>query len=172
MSLRMLRGRKLAIDGYNVLITAEAGLAGRPLVSADDGFLRDISGLSANFRKTDLTDRVIGLVLETLREAKPSHSLFLFDAPISKSGLLAREVRERLRREGLPGDALALKVPENVLVGFRGIVATSDTAIIDGSRAVFDLAGYLIKKRIKAGTILTFPHPSRCHPSVMGPTNG
>ena len=43
--------------GHNVLITVEAALAGRPLVSSNDGFIRDISGLSGNFRKTKLTTR-------------------------------------------------------------------------------------------------------------------
>ena len=46
------KNRNLAIDGYNVLITVEAGLCGRPLVLADDGFTRDISGLSGKFKKT------------------------------------------------------------------------------------------------------------------------
>jgi hypothetical protein len=155
VSLQRLRNRKVAIDGHNVLITVEAALAGRPLVSSNDGFIRDISGLSGNFRKTKLTDEAIHLVLDVLRKARPLHSLFLFDAPISKSGLLAYEVREQLRKEGLHGDALAIKVPEKVLLEFSGIVATSDTAIIDRSEAVFDLAGSIIKNRIRAGSLVT-----------------
>ena len=155
VSLQRLCNRKVAIDGHNVLITVEGAFAGRPLVSSNDGFMRDISGLSGNFRKTNLTDEAIRLVLDVLRKVRPLHSLFLFDAPISKSGLLAYEVREQLRKEGLHGDALAIKVPEKVLLEFSGIVATSDTAIIDRSEAVFDLAGSIIKKPIRAGSLVT-----------------
>ena len=155
VSLQRLRNKKVAIDGHNVLITVEAALAGRPLVSSNDGFIRDISGLSGNFRKTKLTDEAIRLVLDVLRKARPLYSLFLFDAPISKSGLLAYEVREQLRKEGFQGDSLAIKVPEKVLLEFSGIVATSDTAIIDRSEAVFDLAGSIIKNRIPAGSLVT-----------------
>ena len=152
--LHALHDQDLAIDGHNVLITIEAALSGRPLISSNEGFIRDISGLSGDFRRTEVTGKAIGLVFEFLRKVKPRYTLFLFDAPISKSGLLAREVRERLSGEGLPGDAQAVKVPEKAILGFRGVVATSDTAVIDRARAAFDLAGYLVKNRIKPKSLL------------------
>jgi hypothetical protein len=155
ISLQILRNKKLAIDGYNVLITVEAALAGRPLILSNDGFIRDISGLSGNFQKTDKTNEAIRLILNVLKRAKPHHTLFLFDAPISKSGLLANKVTEELENGNLSGEALAVKVPEKILIGFPGIVATSDTAIIDQSQEVFDLAGHIIKNRIKPGSLLT-----------------
>jgi hypothetical protein len=153
--LQNLRNKKVAIDGHNLLITLEAALTGGPLILSNDGFIRDISGLSGNFKKTQVSDEAIHLILDVLKKVKPFHILFLFDAPISKSGLLAYEVREQLRNDHLPGDALAIKVPERILLGFTGIVATSDTAIIDRSREIFDLAGQIIKTRIKPGSLLT-----------------
>ncbi|HSB05761.1 MAG TPA: DUF434 domain-containing protein [Thermodesulfobacteriota bacterium] len=155
ISFQKIRNKKLAIDGYNILITVEAALSGRSLILSNDGFIRDISGLSGSFKKTKTTDKAIRLILDKIREAKPHHTLFLFDAPISRSGLLANEVRERLKKEHLSGDAMAVKVPEKILIGFPGIVATSDTAIIDQSQEVFDLAGHIIKNRIKPGSLLT-----------------
>ena len=154
--LQKLRNKKLAIDGYNVLITVEAALCGRPLILSNDGFVRDISGLSGNFKKTGKTDEAIRLILDRIKNARPHHTLFLFDAPISKSGLLANEIREELENGNLSGEALAVKVPEKILIGFPGIVATSDTAIIDQSQKVFDLAGHIIKDRIKPESLLTF----------------
>jgi len=148
------KNRNLAIDGYNVLITVEAGLCGRPLVLADDGFTRDISGLSGNFRKTARTEKALKLIIEVLKTMNPRHALFLFDAPISKSGELAEEVRTQLMKESLPGDALAVKVPEKILIGFPGIVATSDTAIIDQSEKVVDLAGHVLRTRIKPKSMI------------------
>ena len=149
-----IKNRNLAIDGYNVLITVEAGLCGRPLILADDGFARDISGLSGNFKKTARTEKALKLILDDLKRTKPRRVLFLFDAPISKSGELAEEVRGRLNKESLPGDALAVKVPEKILIGFPGIVATSDTAIIDQSEKVVDLAGHVLRTRIKPKSMI------------------
>jgi hypothetical protein len=147
-------GQKLAIDGYNVLITVEAGLFGRPLIFGDDGFTRDISGLSGNFRQTKTTDKALTLILDEFKTSKPKQILFLFDAPISKSGELAEGVRRRLNEAHLPGDALAVKVPEHILIGFPGIVATSDTAVIDASEKVLDLAGHILKTRVKPKSML------------------
>jgi len=148
ISLKAIQGKDLAIDGHNVLITVEAGLSGRPLIFADDGFVRDISGLSGSFKKTETTEKAIEWMVTFLKKQRPRHTLFLFDAPISKSGILAREVRASLKKEGLPGDALAMKVPEKTLIGFQGVVATSDTAIIDRSEKVIDLAGDIIRTKI------------------------
>lgn len=147
--LRELRGRPLAIDGHNVIITIEAFLAGRPLILGDDGFVRDISGVSRNFRPSKRTEEALTLILDLLRRAKPSKILFLFDGPMSRSGELAREARERMEKESLPGEAFAVPVPERVLLGFHGVVATSDTAVIDRCREIFDLAGWIIRRRRK-----------------------
>ncbi len=149
ISTERIRDKDLAIDGHNVLITVQAGLSGRPLILGDDGFVRDISGLSGNFKKTEITEKALHLIIRFLKKWRPRRTLFLFDAPISMSGKLAQEVRNHLKRANLPGDAMAVKVPEKILVGFPGVVATSDTAIIDQSRRVLDLAGYILRKKIE-----------------------
>ncbi len=153
-SIGDIRGKDFVIDGHNVLITVEAGISGRPLVLGDDGFIRDISGISGNFRKTETTEKAIQLIANTIRQIKPRQTLLLFDAPISKSGELAEEVRSYLKKENLPGDAMAVKVPERILIGFPGVVATSDTAIIDRSKKVLDLAGYIIAKKTGLKSLL------------------
>jgi len=148
VSIKAIQGKNLAIDGHNVLITVEAGLSGRPLILADDGFLRDISGLSGSFKKTAVTEKALHVIITFLKKWSPRNALFLFDAPISNSGILAQELRGLLKKEGLPGDAFAMKVPEKTLIGFQGVVATSDTAIVDRSEKVIDLAGNIIRRKI------------------------
>jgi hypothetical protein len=154
ISAKGIMNKDLAIDGHNILITVEAGLSGRPLILADDGFVRDISGLSGNFKKTELTERAVQLIIGFLKKWRPRHALFLFDAPISKSGILAQELRALLKKEDLSGDALAVKVPEKILIGFPGVVATSDTAILDRSEKVIDLAGSIIRMKIGSMSLL------------------
>ncbi len=154
ISIKAIRNKDLAIDGHNVLITVEAGLSGRPLILADDGFVRDISGLSGSFKKTEMTEKAIRLIVTFLKKWKPRQTLFVFDAPISKSGILAQELRTLLKKEGLPGDSIAIKVPEKTLIGFQGVVATSDTAIIDRSKKVIDLAGDIIGTTIGSVSLL------------------
>ncbi len=162
ISIKEVRNKDLAIDGHNVLITIEAGLSGRPLVLGDDGYVRDISGVSGSFKKTKRTEEAIQSIITVLKKWKPRQTLFLLDAPISMSGRLAEEIRDRLKRDNLLGDAMAVKVPEKILIGFPGIVATSDTDIIDRSKKVLDLAGYVITKRIGIKSFLQWKKkPSR-----------
>jgi hypothetical protein len=154
ITAREVRNKKIAIDGHNVLITIEAGLSGRPLILGDDGFIRDISGLSGSFKKTEMTEKAIQLIINALKNIKPRKTVFLLDAPISMSGKLAQEVSGQLKRQKLFGDAMAIKVPERILIGFPGVVATSDTAIIDQSKKVLDLAGYILKKRTNLASLV------------------
>lgn len=162
ISIKEIRNKDLAIDGHNVIITIEAGLSGRPLILGDDGYFRDISGLSGSFKKTKRTEEAIQFIIRTLKKWKPRQTLFLLDAPISMSGRLAEGIRDRLKRDNLLGDAVAVKVPEKILIGFPGIVATSDTDIIDRSKKVLDLAGYVITKRIGIKSFLQWKKkPSR-----------
>jgi hypothetical protein len=158
--LGKIRDRALAIDGHNVIITIEAGLSGQPLILGDDGFIRDISGLSGAFKKTSKTEEALQLIFGALRKAKPRQTLFLFDSPISMSGKLAQEVRNLLKKHRLRGDAVAVRVPEIILIGFPGVVATSDTAIIDQSQKVADLAGAIIKKRIGIKSLIRWTRKS------------
>ena len=154
ISSKKIGNRDLAIDGYNVIITIEAGLSKKPLILGDDGFVRDISGISGSFKKTETTEKAIQLIFDALKDMKPRETLFLFDSPISRSGTLAQEVRGLMEKKKLSGDARAIKVPEKILIGFPGVVATSDTAIIDQSKEVVDLAGDIIKKRIGSKSLL------------------
>jgi hypothetical protein len=149
VSLAEIRGKAVAIDGYNCLITLESALKAKAIVLADDAFIRDISGVSGTYRDAPETTQALDLIIDLLIAAAPADVLFLFDAPISGSGKLAARIRGLMAERGLPGDAQAVKVPERVMVGYQGIIATSDTALIDQSKQVFDLAEHLIIKHLR-----------------------
>jgi hypothetical protein len=159
VSLDALRGQDLAVDGHNVVITTQAGFSGHPLVLGDDGFIRDISRLSGAFRPSAETDAVLEAIVDALGAVRPSSIHFLFDGPISGSGELAAEVRDRLRRTGLSGDALAVKVPETVLLGFPGVVATSDTVILDRASRAVDLAGEILRRKTLLTSLVRWHRP-------------
>ena len=148
VSLEEIRGKAVAIDGYNCLITLESALKAKTIVLADDAFIRDISGVSGTYREAPETTQALDLIIDLLIAAAPAEVLFLLDAPISGSGKLAARIRGLMAERGLSGDAQAVKVPERVMVGYQGIIATSDTALIDQSKQVFDLAGHLITQNL------------------------
>ena len=147
--LRLLRevpGRPLALDGHNVLITLECAARHLPLVAADDGFIRDVGEISRAFKVSDATDRVLTLVADYLADHATGPLEVFYDAPLSLSGELARRTREIFASRGLSVRAQAVPVPERMLSGFPGAIATSDTALIDARETVVDLAGEIIRR--------------------------
>ena len=149
VSVKELKGTGLALDGHNCIITLESALKGKTILLADDGFIRDIAGVSGGYKETKETKEALELIMDLLAEAGPRETRFLLDAPISGSGELAARIRGLMREGGIQGDASAHKVPEHFMAGYEGIIASSDTAVIDQAAQVFDLAGYLIQQTLK-----------------------
>ena len=148
--------RKLLVDGHNVVITTESRFADRPLIAANDGLIRDVAGISHRYRISPLTHEAIDNIFRLLRNHSPGETLFFLDAPIRQSGELAAILRSALKRYNLTGDAQALKVPERELIGGKGIVASSDSAILDGVKQGFDLAAVVIQSLPQQGNLIDF----------------
>jgi hypothetical protein len=99
-----VRGRAIAIDGFNVLTTVEAALGGAPVLRARDGCLRDVAGLHGTYRKVEETRPAIALIGEFLADRGVGPTLWCLDRPVSNSGRLAEAIRataaDRGRRRG------------------------------------------------------------------------
>ena len=143
-----LAGQPLAVDGHNVLITLESALQGRPLVAADDGFIRDVAQLSRAFRNSPVTRQALALLAAFISRRHPGPLTILYDAPMKRSGELAQQTRETLAAQGLYAEARAVPVPEREFLEFSGAVATSDTHLIDLKEVVVDLAGEIIREEL------------------------
>lgn len=148
--LKGLAGQPLLVDGHNVLITLEAALRGLPLVKAEDGFLRDVAELSRAYRPGPVTTQALDLLVAAVRRARVAPVTVLLDAPMRKSGELAREIRQALAAAGVDGDARAVPVPEQELLTAALPVATSDTQVVDAVEVVVDLAGEIIRRHLAA----------------------
>lgn len=143
--LRDLAGQPLALDGHNVLITLESALRGLPLVAADDGFVRDVAEISRAYRGSAVTRQALELLAAHLVRHQAGPLTVLFDAPLKKSGELARLTAQVLSARGLAVTSRAVPVPEQELLAFPGPVATSDTHLIDLKDLVVDLAGEILR---------------------------
>jgi hypothetical protein len=148
-----LAGQPLAVDGHNVLITLESALQGRPLVAADDGFIRDVAQLSRAFRNSPATHQALALLAVYVSRHHPGPLTILYDAPMKRSGELAHQTREIFAARGLYAEARAVPVPERELLDFAGAVATSDTHLIDLTEVVVDLAGEIIRGELGGETL-------------------
>ena len=65
-----LGGASVQIDGYNVLTTIEAALAGGVLLLGRDGALRDMASMHGSYRKVEETSPALRLIGQTLRNSR------------------------------------------------------------------------------------------------------
>jgi hypothetical protein len=161
--LAQVAGRPLALDGHNVLITLESALRGLPLVAADDGFIRDVAQVSGAYRARTTTRRALELLAEYVSRHHPGEVAVFYDAPLSKSGELARLTQELFRHAGLDARARAVAVPERELLAFPGPLATSDSHLIDLHPEVVDLAGEIIREERLGHLVPLAPDPAPEH---------
>ena len=146
-------GQLLGVDWYNVLITVESYLKGYPVFISDDGLVRDSSGVHGSYKAGKITERGITEILSAFTVLKPVRLELFLDSPISHSGEMAEKLREQLSRiTSLPHRVSVFPSADFPLKSFTGIVATSDSSIIDRPqvRKVFDLARFVMESSFRA----------------------
>ena len=142
-----LHDQEVLVDGYNVLITVESLIGGRPVYRCDDGFLRDTQGIFRSYRTSDLTVSALQEILIFLARLNPASIVILLDQQISMSGRLAALMREMMAKIGLPGTARTVRDADHQLKSSRAIVATADGNVIDAATHVIDLPWEIARRR-------------------------
>jgi hypothetical protein len=137
-------GGSLGIDWYNVLITVESYLKGMPLFISDDGVLRDCAATHGGYRRSALTERAMREILAALAALSPARIDAYLDAPIAHSGLMAEELRLRLREIPCRSEATLARSADFLLKGHAGIICSSDSVVMDSAANIIDLARWVL----------------------------
>jgi hypothetical protein len=139
-----LAGRPLAIDGFNVLVTIECGLAAALVLRGRDGALRDMASVHGRHRVGPHTVEALDRIAELVDRHRPSSTTWLLDAPVSNSGKLRALILERARARGLPWTVELDPDPDRKLAAFPGVIATSDSWILDQGGPWVDLPAAVV----------------------------
>ncbi|WP_297555809.1 DUF434 domain-containing protein [Thermococcus sp.] len=140
---REVRGRVLAIDGFNVLITLESLLEGRAIL-CEDLLVRDLA-YRGKYRPHSETERNLALIVSALAELSPQKTVFFYGKNNPGSGVV-KAITERLLEElEVPAEVRLVKSPDYELKAFES-VATADVGVIEKVNHVFDLARYAGEK--------------------------
>ncbi len=143
-----IEGGSIVIDGYNIIIGMESILEKKAYL-CDDGVIRDVKGAFRSYKVSSNTQEAAGIILDFLKEMKPENVVFLLDSQISKSGMFARMLREKLGEVGLKGDARTSKHVDYDLKRCGDIVASSDGVIIDEAGMVVNFLRCVVGKTRK-----------------------
>ncbi len=149
-----IKDSNIIIDGYNIIIGMESVLEKKAYL-CDDGVIRDTRGVFRSFKISDNAERAIDLIMLFLKEMNPAYVCFLLDSQISKSGLLAKMLREKISYYGFKGDTKTSKHVDFDLKNSKDIVASSDGVIIDEAPKVVNFLYCLVSrfKHLEAGIV-------------------
>ena len=155
-TLAEIEDRPLGIDGYNLLITVESALSGGLILVARDGCCRDLASIHGTYRKVEETIPAVELIADYLAGFGLGHIDWYLDSPVSNSGRLKVLMAEVLEERGLvtpDGTTWNIELvpnPDGVLVDYDGVIASTDSAILDRCPAWTNLAVEIIEARIPA----------------------
>ncbi len=164
-----LTGRNLLIDGYNVLTTMEALLAGGVLLRGRDGCVRDMTSMHGSYRKVAETESAIDRIGRYLVKLGLNRSVWLLDSPVSNSGRLKGMLKDHASDAGWAWSVYVVIDPDSILISSGSgsnlssllpadisdvegdgqcgecLVASADSVVLDGCGRWFNLASELIK---------------------------
>lgn len=141
-----LAGEAVAIDGFNLITTVEAALAGGVLLLARDGCVRDMASMHGNYRKVEETLPAIHASGETLGSLGVTRVTWYLDSPVSNSGRLKVLLVEHAAAHGLPWDVCVVQNPDAELAASSEVVATADSVILDRCGRWTNLARRIIER--------------------------
>jgi len=136
LTLAALRGRALAVDGFNVLVTCEAALVGGLVLIGRDGAWRDLASVHGGYRAVDETERALTAIAALLAAAAPAQVTWYLDRPVSASGALAARLRAL---DPAWTVELANSADPELVRDPAAVVASSDAWVLDRAGAWIDL---------------------------------
>lgn len=149
-----LTGMMLDVDGFNVLTTVEAALAGGFLLLARDGCLRDMASVHGSFRCVQETSAAIQCVGRVLAEREPAAVRWLLDRPVSNSGRLAARLREMAAQHDWPWQVELADDVDGRLAHSPHVVATADGPILSRCARWYNLAYEVVYRQVPGAKLL------------------
>jgi hypothetical protein len=140
-----LAGQSLALDGYNVLTTVEAALAGGVLLLA-----RDLASMHGSYRKVEETAPALALIGRTLARLGAA-ALWYLDAPVSNSGRLKTIILQHAAVRDWDWQVQVVPNPDHELIHATQIIATADSIILNRCQRWFNLSRLVVEESV--------PHP-------------
>ena len=147
---------ELWIDGFNLLTTIEAALAGGIVLVGRDGCYRDMASMHGTYRSVEETEPAIQLIGNFVASKSVGKVRWLLDQPVSNSGRLAAKIRETATANVWPWEVEIVRDPDPVLSQAEGIVVvTADSEILNHCERWTNVAAEIVKS-IETATVVDF----------------
>jgi len=145
-----LTGQSVDLDGFNVLTSVEAALAGGVILCGRDSCYRDMASMHGSYRRVEETRPALVMIGELLEELGVAECCWFLDRPVSNSGRLATIIREVADERGWQWQARLENDVDPVVIESSNVVASADSVILDHCSQWCNLAREVIDRRIPA----------------------
>ncbi|MCB9530014.1 MAG: DUF434 domain-containing protein [Myxococcales bacterium] len=153
-SLDDLCGLSVTIDGFNLLTTVEAALAGGVVLRCRDGCHRDMASMHGSYRRVAETEPAARAVAAVLDRAGVARVTWYLDRPVSNSGRLAATLAAIAAERDRAWQVELVADPDPLLAVSADVVATADSGILDRCGRWVDLASAAVAHAAPAAWIL------------------
>jgi hypothetical protein len=154
-----LAGKRVAVDGFNCLITVEAALSGGIVLVARDGAHRDLSSLHGSYRKIEETLPAVRALGRALERAGASATTWHLDRPVSNSGRLRALLLAESDAAGWSWDVVVGDATDRRLIESGEVVATGDGFILDRCETHLDLPGAVLAAEVPDAWVVDLREP-------------
>lgn len=151
IDISKIRDQFLLVDGYNVLITVESMYNGNndSIILCDDMIIRDLNAVFGKYKFSEFTEKALDSILVLINLYGPFYVNFFFDSPVSFSGKLAFLTKKVMNDYNIKGDVVLSKNVDTEIIRLsrmkKGIVATSDSVIIDKVDKIVDIPHHILE---------------------------
>jgi hypothetical protein len=149
-----LAGCRIAVDGYNVLITIEAAMSKGVIFEGRDGCFRDLASIHGTYRKVSETIPAVELIGRFLRDKGIGEALWYLDSPVSNSGRLKTLIGELAAKNNWKWEIELLPSPDFALIKGDLVAASSDSVVLDRCKKWVNLARAIIEAKIPDAWLL------------------
>ena len=140
-------GKRIYIDGLNLIITLEVALSESTVLKCMDGTIRDLAGLRGTYKLIDKTDIAIQLIGEKLQEMKIGEVSFYLDSPVSNTGKLKSRILELLAKYSYEVN-VELVNNADVILETKSYVITSDAIILNKCESWINFAYDIVSENL------------------------
>lgn len=153
-----LVGQEVWIDGFNVITSIEAALAGGVVLVGQDSTYRDMASMHGSYRKVAETGPAIEKIGDWLAQQRVARCHWFLDAPVSNSGRLKVKLLELAHLHGWDWQVDLVADPDDVLSRTEHIVASADSHILDHASRWTNLASDVVRRYVSDAWVVDFVH--------------
>jgi hypothetical protein len=164
-------GRPVSIDGFNLLMTIEAAMAGGVLLRGRDQCLRDMASVHGSYRKVAETTPSIRAVGQFLSQSPPERCIWWLDRPVSNSGRLSQLIMAVAQAEDWPWQTQLANDPDRELKQTRDVVVSADSVILDACDTWVNLASHIVDRIVPHAWIVPLDDPGTSPPAFASPSS-